>query len=123
MNNKQKKEKTMRKINKQKLQVVNTSENPVDLEEIERKKINQYARDLSKDLEEYFKEFQMSPGYFYYHILFHIKQGAIFNCNYAEYKHANDHSTDEIASNHSEMLAETFPELGLKKNKETDTVH
>ena len=56
-------------------------------------------------------------------ILFHIKQGAIFNCNYAEYKHANDHSTDEIAGNYSEMLVETFPELGLKKNKETDTVH
>ena len=123
MNNKQKKEKTMRKFNKQKLQVVNTSENPVDLEEIERKKINQYARDLSKDLEEYFKEFRMSPGYFYYHILFHVKQGAIFNCHYGEYKHANDHSTDEIARNYSEMLVETFPELGLKKNKETDTVH
>jgi len=123
MNNKQKKEKTMRKINKQKLQVVNTSESPVDFEEIERKKINQYARDLCKDLDEYLKEFRMSPGYFYYHILFHIKQAAIFNCNYGEYKHANDHSTDEIARNYSEMLVETFPELGLKKNKETDTVH
>ena len=91
--------------------------------EAEKEKINQYGRDLGKSIEEYSKQFRMGPGFFYYHLLFHIKQSAVFNCNYAEYKHANDHSTEEIARNQGEMLAETCPELGLEKKKELDTVH
>ena len=90
---------------------------------MEKEKINQYGRDLGKSIEEYSKQFRMTAGFFYYHLLFHIKQAAVFNCNYAEYKHANDHSTEEIARNQGEMLAEACPELGLEKKKEMDTVH
>ena len=108
---------------KKNLQVVSYTKNPVSFEEVEKEKINQYGRDLGKSIEEYAKQFRMAPGFFYYHLLFHIKQAAVFNCNYAEYKHANDHSTEEIARNQGEMLAESCPELGLEKKKETDTVH
>ena len=108
---------------KQNLQVVSNIKNPVSFEEAEKEKINQYGRDLGKSIEEYSKQFRMAPGFFYYHLLFHLKQAAIFNSNYAEYKHANDSSTREIASNHGEMLAEEFPELGLEKKKESDTLH
>ena len=108
---------------KQNLQVVSNIKNPVSFEEAEKEKINQYGRDLCKSIEEYSKQFRMTPGFFYYHLLFHIKQSAVFNCHYAEYKHANDHSTEEIARNQGEMLAETCPELGLEKKKESDTVH
>ena len=108
---------------KQNLRVVSNTINPVNFEEAEKEKINQYGRDLGKSIEEYSKQFRMSPGMFYYCLLFHIKQSAAFNCNYAEYKHANDCSTEEIARNQGEMLAETYPELGLEKKKETDTVH
>ena len=122
-----KKEKHKRETNvvpfKQNLQVVSNTKNPVSFEEVEKEKINQYGRDLGKSIEEYSKQFRMTPGFFYYHLLFHIKQAAVFNCNYAEYKHANDHSTEEIARNQGEILAEACPELELEKKKETDTVH
>ena len=108
---------------KQNLQVVSNTKNPVSFEEAEKEKINQYGRDLGKSIEEYSKQFRMTPGFFYYHLLFHIKQVAAFNCHYGEYKHANDHSTEEIARNQGEMLAEAYPELGLEKKKESDTVH
>ena len=108
---------------KQNLQVISNTKNPVSFEEAEKEKINQYGRDLAKSIEEYSKQFRMTPGFFYYHLLFHIKQAAVFNCNYAEYKHANDHSTEEIARNQGEILAEACPKLGLEKKKETDTVH
>ena len=108
---------------KQNLQMVSNIKNPVSFEEAEKEKINQYGRNLGKSIEEYAKQFRMAPGFFYYHLLFHIKQAAVFNCNYAEYKHANDYSTEEIARNQGEMLAEACPELGLEKKKETDTVH
>ena len=108
---------------KQNLQVVNNTKNPVSFEEAEKEKINQYGRDLGKSIEEYSKQFRMTPGFFYYHLLFHIKQAAVFSCHYGEYKQANNHSTEEVARNQGEMLAETCPELGLEKKKETDTVH
>ena len=108
---------------KRDLRVVSNTCNPVNFEEIEKDKINQYGKNLVKEIEEYSKQFRMAPGFFYYHLLFHIKQAAAFNCHYGEYKHANDHSTEEIAKNQSEMLAEAYPELGLEKKKESDTVH
>ena len=108
---------------KKNLQVVSYTKNPVSFEEVEKEKINRYGRDLGKSIQEYSKQFRMAPAFFYYHLLFHIKQAAVFNCNYADFKHANDHSTEEIARNQGEMLAEACPELGLEKRKESDTVH
>ena len=108
---------------KRDLRIVSNTCNPVNFEEIEKDKINQYGRNLAKEIEEYSKQFRMTPGFFYYHLLFHIKQAAAFNCHYVEYKHANNHSTEEVARNQGEMLAESCPELGLEKKKETDTVH
>ena len=107
---------------KRDLRVVSNTSNPVNFEEIEKDKINQYGRSLAKEIEEYSKQFRMSPGFFYYHLLFHIKQAAAFSCHYAEYKHVNNYSTEEIARNQGEMLAESCQELGLEKRKESDTV-
>ena len=108
---------------KRDLRIVSNTCNPVNFEEIEKDKINQYGRDLAKEIEEYSKQFRMSSGLFYYHLLFHIKQAAAFSCHYGEYKLANNQSTEEVARNQGEMLAESCPELGLEKKKETDTVH
>ena len=108
---------------KRDLRIVSNTCNPVNFEEIEKDKINQYGRNLVKEIEEYSKQFRMAPGFFYYHLLFHIKQAAAFSCHYAEYKHVNNYSTEEVARNQGEMLAESCPELGLEKKKETDTVH
>ena len=108
---------------KRDLQKESNTSNHVNFQEIEKDKINQYGRDLAKEIEEYSKQFRMSSGLFYYHLLFHIKQAAAFSCYYGEYKHANNHSTEEVARNQGEMLAETCPELGLEKKKESDTVH
>ena len=54
---------------KRDLQVASNTSNPVNFEEIEKDKINQYGRDLAKEIEEYSKQFRMSPGFFYYFIL------------------------------------------------------
>ena len=105
------------------LQVVSRTANPVDFEQLEKDKVNQYGRDLAKEVEEYLKQLRMSPGFFYYFILFHIKQAAVFSCSYPEYKMADNTTTKEIGKNYSEMLVEEFPELGLEKKKDTDTVH
>ena len=105
------------------LQVVSRTANPVDFEQLEKDKVNQYGRDLAKEIDEYSKQLRMSPGFFYYFILFHIKQAAIFSCSYPDYKLADNSTTKEIANNHSNMLVEEFSELALEKKKETDTVH
>ena len=108
---------------KKDLRLVSSKANPVDFEQLEKDKVNQYGRDLAKDIEEYLKQLRMSPGFFYYFILFHIKQAAVFSCSYNEYKMADNASTKEIGKNYSEMLVEEFPELELEKKKETDTLH
>ena len=108
---------------KKDLQIVSSTANPVDFEQLEKDKVNQYGRDLAKEIDEYSKQLRMSPGFFYYFILFHIKQAAIFSCSYPDYKLADNSTTKEIANNHSNMLVEEFSELALEKKKETDTVH
>ena len=108
---------------KKDLRLVSSKANPVDFEQLEKDKVNQYGRDLAKEIEEYLKQLRMSPGFFYYFILFHIKQAAVFSCSYNEYKMADNASTKEIGKNYSEMLVEEFPDLGLEKKKETNTVH
>ena len=108
---------------KRNLQVVSDTVNPVNFEETEKEIVNQYGKDICLEIHKYSKQFRMRPGFFYYHLLFHLKQAAIFNCSYGEYKIANDGSTNEIGENHAEMLVEEHPELGLKQKKETDTVH
>ena len=108
---------------KRNLQVASDTVNPVNFEETERERVSQYGKDICLEIYEYSKQFRMSPGFFYYHLLFYLKQTAIFNCGYIEYKHANDASTNEIAKNHAEMLVEKCPELGLKPKEETGTVH
>jgi len=108
---------------KKDLRLVSSKANPVDFEQLEKDKVNQYGRDLAKEIEEYLKQLRMSPGFFYYFILFHIKQAAVFSCSYNEYKMADNVSTKEIGKNYSEMLVEEFPDLGLEKKKGTDTVH
>ena len=108
---------------KKDLRLVSSKANPVDFEQLEKDKVNQYGRDLAKEIEEYLKQLRMSPGFFYYFILFHIKQAAIFSCSYPDYKLADNSTTKEIAYDYSEMLVEEFPDLGLEKKKGTDTVH
>ena len=105
------------------LQAVSRTANPVDFEQLEKDKVNQYGKDLAKEIEKYSEQLRMAPGFFYYFILFHIKQAAVFSCSYPEYKMADNASTKEISKNHAEMLVEEFPELRLEKKKETNTVH
>ena len=105
------------------LEVVSRTANPVDFEQLEKDKVNQYGRDLAKEIEEYLKQIRMSPGFFYYFILFHIKQAAVFSCSYPDYKMADSKTTQEINKNHADMIVEEFPELGLEKKKETDILH
>ena len=109
---------------KQNLRVVSKIENPVSLEEAETKRVNEYAKDYCREIEKFANEARISAGMVYYHFLFHMKQIAIFNLNYSEYRNINVYSSKELNRNHGDMLSEQFPELGLEKKKEeTDTVH
>ena len=54
---------------KRDLRVVSNTCNPVNFEEIEKDKINQYGRNLVKEIEEYSKQFRMASSFFYYHII------------------------------------------------------
>tara|TARA_B110000014_G_C20078934_1_gene563509 strand:+ start:991 stop:1383 length:393 start_codon:yes stop_codon:yes gene_type:complete len=91
-----------------------------NFEENEREMVNKYARELFADVEKYSKKLRMTPSYFYYHMLYHLKQVVAFNVFYGDYKNINNYTTDEIAKNQGEMIQNLFPELGLVKKKNPD---
>ena len=108
---------------KQNLQTVSKIESPVSPEEAETKRVNEHAKDYCREIEKFANEARISAGMVYYHFLFHMKQVAIFNLNYGEYKHINDYLSKELGISHGEMLSEQFSELEIEKKKETNTVH
>ena len=49
---------------KRDLQKESNTSNHVNFQEIEKDKINQYGRNLVKEIEEYSKQFRMAPSFF-----------------------------------------------------------
>ena len=105
---------------KKDLQIVRRNENPKRHEELETKRVNEYAKNLCREVADYVNKASISSGMAYYHFLFHLKQVAIMNLNYAHFRHLDKFTSKELAENHGEFLKE-FPELW--KKEDIKTVH
>tara|TARA_X000000368_G_scaffold417284_1_gene413254 strand:+ start:621 stop:1028 length:408 start_codon:yes stop_codon:yes gene_type:complete len=105
---------------KKDLQIVRRNENPKNHEELEIEKVNEYAKNLCREVVEYVNKASISSGMAYYLLLFHFKQIAIMNLNYAQFRHLDKYTSKELAENHGEFLKE-FPELW--KKEDIKTVH
>ena len=104
-----------------KLEVIK-NEIPMSKEEAETVRVNNYAKEVCRNLDDFASTAGMDIGSFYYSFLFYLKQSAIMKLSYPAFKYLDKGSTDEIVKNHAEFLGENYPELSLTK-QETDTIH
>ena len=104
-----------------KLEVVK-NETPMSKEEAETVRVNNYAKEVCRNLDDFASNAGIDVERFYYNFLFYLKQSAIMKLSYPAFKYLDKGSTDEIVKNHAEFLGENYPELSLTK-QETDTIH
>ena len=91
------------------------NEKPKNHEELETEKVNEYAKNLCREVVEYVNKASISSGMAYYHLLFHLKQIAIMNLNYAQFRHLDKYTSKELAENHGEFLS-SHSELWKKED-------
>ena len=91
----------------------------LSVEDSERERTNQFAREICDQIDQYVKECKMNPDMTYFHFLFHLKQRTIFNVSYPLFNQANKASTDEVVENMSNYLNDNAPELKLVPNNNT----
>jgi hypothetical protein len=106
---------------KKPLQVLNTEENPINREKLETRRVNDYAKKYCKEIINFADQASISAEMVYYHFIFHMKQVAIMNLNYAKFKHLDQFTSKELAENLGEYLNE-FPEL-WKEEESNKTIH
>tara|TARA_B100000029_G_scaffold212700_1_gene210689 strand:+ start:566 stop:952 length:387 start_codon:yes stop_codon:yes gene_type:complete len=104
-----------------KLEVIK-NETPMSKEEAETVRVNNYAKEVCRNLDDFASNAGIDVERFYYNFLFYLKQSAIMKLSYPAFKYLDKGSTDEIVKNHAEFLGENYPELSLTK-QETDTIH
>ena len=119
----------VKKINKKKTSnvipikkdVINAENNDqlLSVEDQERERTNQFAREICDQIDQYVKECKMNHDTTYFHFLFHLKQRTIFNVSYPLFNQANKASTDEVVENMSNYLNDNAPELKLVPNNNT----
>ncbi len=104
-----------------KLEVIK-NETPMSKEEAETVRVNNYAKEVCRNLDDFASNAGIDVERFYYNFLFYLKQSVIMKLSYPAFKYLDKGSTDEIVKNHAEFLGENYPELSLTK-QETDTIH
>ena len=104
-----------------KLEVIK-NEIPMSKEEAETVRVNNYAKEVCRNLDDFASTAGMDIERVYYSFLFYLKQSAIMKLSYPAFKYLDKGSTEEITKNHAEFLGENYPELSLMK-QETDTIH
>ena len=104
-----------------KLEVIK-NETPMSKEEAETVRVNNYAKEVCRDLDDFASTAGMGIERFYYNFLFYLKQSAIMKLSYPAFKYLDKGSTEEITKNYAEFLGENYPELSSMK-QETDTIH
>ena len=104
-----------------KLEVIK-NETPMSKEEAETVRVNNYAKEVCRNLDNFASNAGIDVERFYYNFLFYLKQSVIMKLSYPAFKYLDKGSTDEIVKNHAEFLGENYPELSLTK-QETDTIH
>ena len=104
-----------------KLEVIK-NETPMSKEEAETVRVNNYAKEVCRNLDDFASTAGTDIERFYYNFLFHLKQQAIMKLSYPAFKYLDKGSSEEITKNYAEFLGENYPELSLTK-QETDTIH
>ena len=104
-----------------KLEVIK-NETPMSKEEAETVRVNNYAKEVCRNLDDFASNAGIDVERFYYNFLFYLKQSVIMKLSYPAFKYLDKGSTDEIVKNHAEFLGENYPELSLTK-QEIDTIH
>ena len=104
-----------------KLEVIK-NETPMSKEEAETVRVNNYAKEVCRNLDDFASNAGIDVERFYYNFLFYLKQSVIMKLSYPAFKYLDKGSTDEIVKNHAEFLGENCPELSLMK-QETETIH
>ena len=104
-----------------KLEVVK-NETPMSKEKTETVRVNNYAKKVCRNLDDFASNAGIDVERFYYNFLFYLKQSVIKKLSYPAFKYLDKGSTEEIVKNYAEFLGENCPELSLMK-QETDTIH
>ena len=104
-----------------KLEVIK-NETPMSKEEAETVRVNNYAKEVCRNLDDFASNAGIDVERFYYNFLFYLKQSVIMKLSYPAFKYLDKGSTEEIVKNHAEFLGENCPELSLMK-QETETIH
>ena len=104
-----------------KLEVIK-NETPMSKEEAEAVRVNNYAKEVCRNLDDFASNAGIDVERFYYNFLFYLKQSAIMKLSYPAFKYLDKGSTEEIVKNHAEFLGENYPELSLMKQG-TETIH
>ena len=104
-----------------KLEVIK-NETPMSKEKTETVRVNNYAKEVCRNLDDFASNAGIDVERFYYNFLFYLKQSVIMKLSYPAFKYLDKGSTEEIVKNHAEFLGENCPELSLMK-QETETIH
>ena len=105
-----------------KLEVIK-NETPMSKEEVETIRVNDYAKEVCKNLDDFSSSASIDIEKFYYNFLFYLKQRVVMKLSFPAFKYLDQGSTDEIIKNHSEFLRENYKELKLSEEVKHDRYH
>ena len=104
-----------------KLEVIK-NETPMSKEEAETVRVNNYAKEVCSNLDDFASTAGIDIEKFYYNFLFYLKQRVVMKLSYPAFKYLDKGSSEEITKNHAEFLEENYPELSLMQQG-TETIH
>ena len=104
-----------------KLEVIK-NETPMSKEEAETVRVNNYAKEVCSNLDDFASTAGIDIEKFYYNFLFYLKQRVVMKLSYPAFKYLDKGSSEEITKNHAEFLEENYPELSLMQQR-TETIH
>ena len=96
---------------------------PMNKQEVETARVNDYAKEVCKNLDDFASNAGIDVERFYYNFLFYIKQAVIMKLSYPAFKYLDKGSTLEVTRNHSVFLKENCQELKLNEEVEHDRYH
>ena len=107
---------------KNKLEVIK-NHTPMSKEEAETTRVNDYAKEVCKNVDNFASTAGIDVEKFYYNFLFYLKQRVIMKLSYPAFKYLDQGSTEEIVKNHAEFIRENYPELNLVEEIKNDRLH
>lgn len=107
---------------KNKLEVIK-NDTPMSKEEAETTRVNDYAKEVCKNVDNFASTAGIDVEKFYYNFLFYLKQRVIMKLSYPAFKYLDQGSTEEIVKNHAEFIRENYPELNLVEEIKNDRLH